>query len=181
MSEPAAGRSVPVFRGDIWDLYARGDWLVDPTNAFVKTNGQNVMGRGISLQVAARFPDVPTTYGATLLTATCPRLPAGRQVADADLTGSLVADDAGHRLIFLVVKRVWREPADLGLIARGLADLGAWLRAHPADRIALPRLGCGNGGRDWVTEVRPLVVDFLRTLEPAEWSRVTLVSPARTD
>ena len=36
-------------KGDIWNFYNKGYWIVIPTNGTVKRNGEAVMGRGVAL------------------------------------------------------------------------------------------------------------------------------------
>ena len=52
--------------GDIWDYHAKGHWVGITTNAVTKENGEAVMGRGIALQAAQRFPLLARQLGAKL-------------------------------------------------------------------------------------------------------------------
>jgi hypothetical protein len=171
-------RAVRLFYGDLWTLYDQGLFVVDPTNAYVKADGRNVMGAGVSRQVMTRWPTEPAWYGARLLAEVRPGRPAGAPVEAGDLAERLLVVDDEHRLLFAPVKLNWWQPADLALIERSLAELGDWLSAHPKTEIALPRLGCGNGGRDWASEVRPLFVSWLQRLADPVHARVVLLVPA---
>jgi O-acetyl-ADP-ribose deacetylase (regulator of RNase III) len=53
-------------------------------------------------------------------------------------------------------KRHWKDKSKLADIEAGLLALVQEVRAHGIRRIALPALGCGNGGLDW-SEVRPRI------------------------
>lgn len=178
MSDPSAVFRIRRFRGDLWQLHAVGLWVVDPTNAFVKRDGRNVMGRGISLQASTRLGGLDAWYGARLLAEVRPGRPAGEPVRPADLQAPALVIDEERRLLLTVVKYNWWERADLDLIAGGLGEISIWLLAHPDQKIALPRLGCGNGKRDWESEVKPLVRVFLEGLSEEDRRRVVLVEPA---
>lgn len=165
------------FAGDIWELYDQGLWLVDPTNATVKADGSNVMGRGISAQVAGRFPATPTSYGRWLMGSSRPQVPAGVRPTLADLGPVTFVAQRATRLMFLIVKADWHDRADPELITRGLTQLGLYLKANPAIEVVIPRLGCGAGGLDWERTVRPLFEQFLGALPRSVTSRLTLVDP----
>ena len=171
---------VKQWRGDIWLLHDVGWYIGDPSNAYVKPNGCNVMGRGISLQARTRFPGVDAWYGKQLLEQVRPTLAAGRRVRLSDLDlGALVVVNDEHRLVFLPVKTNWQEQAVRSLIEYSLAGLHVTLVERPELRVALPRLGCGNGGLDWEGDdgVRMLVRAFLAKLPAEARSRVMIVSP----
>lgn len=173
MSEFSGPRT---FRGDIWDLHAQGAWLVDPTNLVVKHDGTNVMGRGLSAQVARRFPEVPAQYGSWLLAHLRPGKSAGAEITAADVApGPVLRAMRARRLLMAPVKYEWRHKASLALIERSLAGIGAFLAANPEAEVALPRLGCGAGGRDWTREVYPLVYNWLEGLPASASARVILV------
>jgi len=53
--------------GDIWDFHAKGNWIVITTNGTVKSNGEAVMGRGVTLQAKQRFPNLSHELGKLIL------------------------------------------------------------------------------------------------------------------
>jgi len=57
----------------------------------------------------------------------------------------------------------WRARSRLSDIKTGLADLRRVIGDRGIESIAVPPLGCGNGGLDW-REVRPLIHDALGDL-----------------
>ena len=162
---------------DIWTLHSAGCYVVDPTNACVTRGGENVMGAGLSLDVKRRWPEMPRLYGAILMEAVRPGVPMGRTPAVPDLRPPLVTVDDERRLCLAVVKADWRDRADLGLIAAVLAELGGFVSGRRDVQVAIPRLGCGAGGRDWESEVKPLVREMLRALGAEARARVVIVSP----
>jgi hypothetical protein len=48
--------------GNIWDHHQDG-WIVVTTNGIIKSNGDAVMGAGIALEAARKFPDLPRQLG----------------------------------------------------------------------------------------------------------------------
>jgi len=64
-------------------------------------------------------------------------------------------------------KKHWRHPSKLEWIAEGLKDLTRVISEKGIRSIALPPLGCGNGGLDW-SDVRPEIERQLGTLEGVE-------------
>ena len=60
-------------------------------------------------------------------------------------------------------KRHWRTKTQLEWIELGLQDLVRVIATKRIQSIAIPALGCGNGGLDW-QEVRPLIVAKLESV-----------------
>jgi O-acetyl-ADP-ribose deacetylase (regulator of RNase III) len=79
-------------------------------------------------------------------------------------------------LINFPTKRHWRSRSRLPDIEAGLRDLTRVIRERGITSIAIPALGCGNGGLDW-EEVRPLIENTFATLTDV---RVLLYGPSGT-
>lgn len=62
---------------------------------------------------------------------------------------------------------VWRHPSRPEWIEAGLNDLVRVVREKGIRSLALPPLGCGNGGLDWA-EVRPLIEGAMAELPNVE-------------
>jgi macro domain-containing protein len=69
----------------------------------------------------------------------------------------------GRWILNFPTKRHWRQPSRLEDIADGLDDLVRLIEELGLRTIAVPPLGCGNGGLPWAT-VRPLIMDKLGPL-----------------
>jgi O-acetyl-ADP-ribose deacetylase (regulator of RNase III) len=126
-----------------------GNLLTADVEALVNTvNTVGVMGKGIALQFKRAYPANFTAYRAA-----CDR-------GDIHLGEMFVFDTAikGPRryIINFPTKRHWKSPARLSDIEAGLDDLVRVVAEHHITSIAIPALGCGNGGLDW-GQVRPLV------------------------
>jgi O-acetyl-ADP-ribose deacetylase (regulator of RNase III) len=80
-----------------------------------------------------------------------------------------------HRYVInFPTKGHWRSRSRLADISPRLDDLARTIREHNIGSVALPALGCGNGGLDWA-EVRPLIETTFAKLPDV---RVLLYSPA---
>ena len=118
-------------KGDIWDYYDKGNWIVITTNGDVRKDGACVMGRGIALQAKLRFPELPYRLGKLLKE-----------------FGNSINYLWPYRIIAFPVKSHWRGKANLRLIERSCEDL-LFSRKDYKGSIYMVRPGCGNGGLDW--------------------------------
>jgi hypothetical protein len=118
--------------GDIWVYDGRKDFiLLVTTNGSIRKDGCGVMGRGVALEAAQRYPDLPRLLGFSL-----------------KCRGNVVSLIQPGLYAF-PVKHKWREAADLTLIKESTKRLEKIAREHPNKRYVLPRPGCGNGNLDW--------------------------------
>jgi O-acetyl-ADP-ribose deacetylase (regulator of RNase III) len=128
---------------------ANGDLLEQRVDAIVNTvNTVGVMGKGIALQFKRKWPANFKAYEAA-----CKRgevVPCKMFVFD---NGQLAEPKF---IINFPTKRHWRQPSKLADIECGLEDLVKQIKTLRIRSIALPPLGCGNGGLEW-SQVRPLI------------------------
>jgi O-acetyl-ADP-ribose deacetylase (regulator of RNase III) len=75
--------------------------------------------------------------------------------------------EAPRWIINFPTKQHWRNPSEIEWIEDGLQDLVRFIREHKVKSIALPALGCGNGGLDWKS-VRPLIESAMGGLEDVQ-------------
>jgi O-acetyl-ADP-ribose deacetylase (regulator of RNase III) len=121
---------------------AEGNLLRADVDALVNTvNTVGVMGKGIALQFKRAYPEMFAAYERA---AKAGDLEIGRMHVWE--TGAL---DGPRVIINVPTKRHWRAPSRLADIDAGLVDLLRVIREHGIRSIALPPLGCGNGGLDW--------------------------------
>lgn len=128
------------------------------TEALVNTvNTVGVMGKGIALQFKESFPHNYKVYADV-----CKRheLAPGKLLAVWDNSMLL-----GKRLIVnFPTKTHWRKPSEYAYIEDGLVALRELIETQKISSIALPPLGCGNGGLDW-NVVKPLIEKHLGGLD----------------
>ncbi len=121
-------------QGDLFEQ--RVDATCITTNGYVKTNGQAVMGRGVALQAAERWPDLPRHLGERI-----------RQ--SGNHVGVLAHNEMAGWIVAFPVKYHWRKPANTDLIRQSTEELVMLARQMRWNTVALPRPGCGNGGLSW--------------------------------
>jgi O-acetyl-ADP-ribose deacetylase (regulator of RNase III) len=136
--------------------YKTGNLLDAPVQALVNTvNTVGVLGKGIALQFKNNFPENTKAY---LQAVKDGSLQLGTvQVVPVNTIGPV------QYIINFPTKGHWRYPSRLEWIKNGLADLRAKIIQNHIQSIALPPLGCGNGGLNW-QEVKPLIEAALADL-----------------
>jgi len=120
-----------------------GNLLASEAEALVNTvNTVGVMGKGIALQFKNAYPDNFKAYAAA-----CKRGDVVTGKMFVVETGQL--GPAARIIINFPTKRHWKGKSRLEYIEAGLEDLIRVLREHKVQSVAIPPLGCGNGGLDW--------------------------------
>lgn len=140
--------------------YAKGNLLNADVEAVVNTvNTVGVMGKGIALMFKEAFPMNFKEYKAA-----CKRdeVEVGRMFVTE--TGKLMGP---KWIINFPTKKHWRQPTKMEWITEGLKDLKKVIENNNIRSVAVPPLGCGNGGLDW-HDVRPAIEDALDSLSGVE-------------
>lgn len=140
--------------------YAKGNLLNADVEAVVNTvNTVGVMGKGIALMFKEAFPKNFKKYQAA-----CKRdeVEVGRVFVTE--TGKLMGP---KWIINFPTKKHWRPPTKMEWITEGLKDLRKVIENNNIRSVAVPPLGCGNGGLDW-NDVRPAIEDALGSLSGVE-------------
>lgn len=128
---------------------AHGNLLEADADALVNTvNTVGIMGKGIALQFKRAYPAMFKSYERA---AKAGEVKLGKM--DVHETGRL----SGPRYIInFPTKTHWRARSRLDDIRSGLIDLVRVVDELGVKSIAVPPLGCGNGGLDW-RDVEPLI------------------------
>ena len=122
--------------------YVKGDLLKASTEALVNAvNTVGVMGKGIALQFKHKFPHNYKVYRAACKDDTF-QIGEVLIVKDRDLSGE-------KWIINFPTKKYWRSPSKYEYITSGLQDLRKVIEQNKIKSIAIPPLGCGNGGLEW--------------------------------
>ena len=137
--------------------YTIGNLLEAKTEALVNTvNTVGIMGKGIALQFKDTYPKNYKVY---------------RDACKAGTfkTGEvLIVHDEYLRepkwIINFPTKAHWKEKSQYSFIQAGLQALKAALIEHQIKSVAIPPLGCGNGGLDW-DKVKSLINAELADLD----------------
>src|SRR5271165_3174157 len=143
-----------------------GDLLKEKADAIVNTvNCVGVMGKGIALQFKQRWPENFKAYEAA-----CNR--------DEIKPGKMFIYDFGEwgkprYIINFPTKVHWKGDSKIEYIEEGLRDLVLQAKRRGIKSIALPPLGCGNGGLEW-EKVKSLIFE---AFENAPEMQVDLFEP----
>jgi O-acetyl-ADP-ribose deacetylase (regulator of RNase III) len=122
--------------------YVKGNLLDDTAEALVNTvNEVGVMGKGIALMFKERFPGNAEAYAKACEAG---EVHVGRMLVtrNEQLWGP-------RSVINFPTKKHWRHPSKLAWIRDGLVDLVRVIKDNGIRSVALPPLGCGNGGLEW--------------------------------
>lgn len=126
--------------------YETGDILKANAQALVNTvNCVGVMGKGIALQFKLKFPENFRAYEKV-----CKHddLQPGRLFVFE--RGKLFKEKEGpDYIVNFPTKKHWRSPSRLEYIEKGMDALVREIKELKITSIAIPPLGCGNGGLDW--------------------------------
>jgi O-acetyl-ADP-ribose deacetylase (regulator of RNase III) len=134
----------------------QGNLLEDNSDALVNTvNCVGVMGKGIALQFKQAFPDVFKEYAKECKLG---NVQVGRMQVIS--TESLLGP---KYIINFPTKKHWKEKSKINYIEEGLKDLVNVVKELNIKSIAIPPLGCGNGGLDWL-KVREKIANSFKEL-----------------
>ena len=136
-----------MFRALIGNLFeSQAQTLVNTVNCV------GVMGKGVAEQFKQRFPGMFDDYK---------RLSHENAVRLGE--PYLYQEPSGVRIINFPTKGHWRSPSRLSDIERGLDYLVKHAPDWNISSLAMPPLGCGNGGLEW-SEIGPLIYRKLHNL-----------------
>jgi O-acetyl-ADP-ribose deacetylase (regulator of RNase III)/uncharacterized protein YwgA len=136
-----------MFKALIGNLFeSQAQTLVNTVNCV------GVMGKGVAEEFKRRFPAMFKDY----------QLRCERKAVKLG-EPYLFADLSGQRIINFPTKGHWRSSSRLADIEAGLDYLVAHADEWGISSVAMPPLGCGNGGLEW-REVGPLIYRKLHQL-----------------
>lgn len=141
-------------------VFEKGDLFAQPVEALVNTvNCVGVMGKGVALEFKRRWPD---NYRAYKRVCEARELTPGRIfVFDR---GNLFGEAGPRYIINFPTKDHWRAKSKIEYVTSGLDALVKEIGARSISSIAMPPLGCGNGGLDW-KDVKPIIEAKLAGLQ----------------
>jgi len=122
--------------------YKTGNILDARVAALVNTvNTVGVMGKGIALQFKHAFPENFKAYADAV---------NRKQIRTGEVQVVPVSSLNGVQYIInFPTKNHWRYPSKPEWITAGLRNLRKKIEDYQIESIAIPPLGCGNGGLDW--------------------------------
>ena len=147
--------------------YVQGNLLRSDAKALVNTvNEVGVMGKGVALMFRDAYPESARLYQEA---SKAGQVQVGRMhvTPNPELVGP-------RWIINFPTKKHWRNPSKLEWVREGLKDLVRVIAEHGITSIALPPLGCGNGGLEW-TQVRREIENALADIPGVD---VTVYEPS---
>lgn len=137
--------------------FKRGNILAEDVEALVNpVNCVGVMGKGLALQFKNFSPE---NFEAYKLACKYGEVEPGILLMHE--TYPLINPSY---IINFPTKRHWRDKSKMEDIVLGLVDLVDFIRVYDIKSIAIPALGCGLGGLEWV-EVKKLIESNLHGLD----------------
>lgn len=127
-------------------LAVKAEMLVNPVNLM------GVMGKGLALQFKKEFPKNFVDY----------QIACAYKKIRIGIPSIFIED--GYKIVNFPTKNDWREPSHITYIIQGLKHLRFLIDLFKPKSVALPRLGCGLGGLDWV-DVREAIEAQLGDLD----------------
>lgn len=133
--------------------FISGDLLKDDADVLVNTvNCRGVMGSGIALQFKERFSLNFLRYQQSCRNGT---------LKESEI---LEFKEKGKIIWNLATKRDWRDPSRLSWLIHGCKNLSLKIRVDQIKSIAIPAIGCNNGGADW-EGVKDVLLKHLQGLD----------------
>lgn len=152
--------------------YVSGDILSSSAKCLINTvNCEGFMGKGIAYQFKRRFPKNNNDY---VLACHSQQLYIGT---------IHTFEENGKIIINFPTKGKWREKSKMDYIHKGMEKVVKYLKDHNIPSVAIPPLGCGNGGLKWA-EVKPVILQYLTPIqdnldiqiyEPTPFSKATAI------
>lgn len=129
--------------------YKKGNLFTEKVEALVNTvNTVGVMGKGIALQFKERYPK---NFEAYKMAYKKGELEVGKML----VTPTMELQNPKY-IINFPTKQHWRGKSQMRFVEEGLKDLVEVIQLYKIQSIAIPPLGCGNGGLKW-ENVKPLM------------------------
>lgn len=125
--------NVSIFNG-----WRAGAFLVNPVNTV------GIMGKGLALQFKKEKPTHFDKYKS---------LCENNQM----ILGKVWIDEE-NKIIAFPTKADWRSKSKEWVIQEGLKDLHIKVKEKGIKKIYIPKIGCGLGGLDYESQVKPLIL-----------------------
>jgi len=118
----------------------------------ITVNCEGVMGAGIALDAKNRWPEIYDLYSKRC------------ELNNFHIGDIMWTNSDSRKVALFPSKKLWRAPSKLSYLSDGLDTLRTDIDQLSITSIALPHLGCSNGGLTW-SEVKPLIVEKLSRID----------------
>jgi O-acetyl-ADP-ribose deacetylase (regulator of RNase III) len=140
--------------------FLKGNLLDAKTQALVNTvNTVGIMGKGVALQFKETFPE---NYRAYFESCKRKELKPGKLLVVKE---NLINEE--KIIINFPTKTEWFKKSQYTYIEEGLKELVKLISEYKINSIAIPPLGCGNGGLKW-EKVKQLIEKYLSGLKEVD-------------
>ena len=134
----------------------KGNILKEKVEALVNTvNTVGIMGKGIALAFKKAFPENYKIYKETC---------DNNELKTGDLLVTQTGRETPKYIINFPTKQHWRNKSKIEYVEKGMQKLAEVIQEREIKSIAIPPLGCGNGGLNW-KDVKPLIIEGLKPVE----------------
>lgn len=134
--------------GNLFD--SKAEVLVNPVNCV------GVMGKGLALAFKQKFPRAYEAYKAHC---------SQKLFLPGNLFWTAHSSDPYLKyIVHFPTKIHWRDKSKLSFIEEGCDALVNFITHESIHSIAIPALGCGEGGLDW-KDVKEILIEKLSSLE----------------
>lgn len=131
--------------------YIRGNLFTSNAKILVNTvNTVGVMGKGIAADFKKIYPKMFEEYKSLC------------ENGKLDIGELYLYKTSNKWILNFPTKKHWKSPSTVEYIEKGLQKLIEQATKLQLTDIAMPKLGCGNGGLDWETQVKPIVEKYLK-------------------
>lgn len=131
--------------------YIRGNLFTSNAKILVNTvNTVGVMGKGIAADFKKIYPKMFEEYMSLC------------EKGQLDIGELYLYKTSNKWILNFPTKKHWKSPSTVEYIEKGLQKLVEQATKLQLRDIAMPKLGCGNGGLDWETQVKPIVEKYLK-------------------
>ena len=132
-----------------------GDLFEAKTQSKVNTvNIVGAMGAGIALKFKLKYPDMFKRYK--------------EYCTNGQFKVGMLQVYRYNKRDWIVnfpTKKHWRDASTLEYIEAGLKNFVETYKKRGIKSITFPQLGCANGGLDWESQVKPLMLKYLNQVD----------------
>ena len=121
-------------KGNIFQYIGKADAVCVTTNGVLKKDGSLVMGKGIALAFAKKYPRLPSILG-------------GHVNRFGNRAFRVKEDNID--IVSFPTKNNWRDTSDISLIKKSAKEIVEMADKFNWNKIILPRPGCSNGQLRW--------------------------------
>lgn len=127
-------------KGNLWDFHSQGKWVCVTTNGTVKSDGSLIMGAGCAGEAARRYPGLPIMLGVLVSS-----------------LGNNCYSSPYKIISFPTIENLYKDSSTVERVLKSAFQLKDLVHMYNIPEIYIPRPGCGLGGLNWDTQVKPIL------------------------